>query len=52
MTYSNYGRIRVAQWGVGETQNSNGVELNQAESFALPVITEINGIGSLNTEPD
>lgn len=51
VTYSNYGRIRVSQWGVGETQNSNGVEFTKAESFSLPVITEINGIGSLNTEP-
>ena len=52
VTYSNYGRIRVAQWGVGETQNSNGVEFVKAETFALPVITEINGIASLNAEPD
>lgn len=52
VTYSNYGRIRVSQWGAGETQNSNGVEFTKAESFSLPVITEINGIYSLNTEPD
>ena len=49
VTYSNYGRIRVSQWGVGETQNSNGVEFTKAESLSLPVITEINGIYSLNT---
>ena len=51
VTYSNYGRIRVSQWGVGETQNSNGVEFVKAESMALPILTEINGIYSLNTEP-
>ena len=51
VAYSNYGRIRVSQWGVGETQNSNGVEFVKAEVLALPVLTEINGIYSLNTEP-
>lgn len=50
VSYSNYGRIRVSKWGVGETQNSNGVEFTKAESLSLPVITEINGIYSLNTE--
>ena len=50
VTYSNYGRIRVSQWGVGETQNSNGTEFSKAESFSLPVITEINGIYTLKTE--
>lgn len=49
VTYSNYGRIRVSQWGVGETQNSNGVEFAKAQSLSLPVITEINGIYSLKT---
>jgi hypothetical protein len=52
VAYSNYGRIRVSQWGVGETQNSNGVEFVKAESLSLPVITEINGVYSLNTEPN
>jgi hypothetical protein len=51
VSYSNYGRIRVSQWGVGETQNSNGVEFTKAEVLALPVITAINGIYSLQVEP-
>lgn len=50
VTYSNYGRIRVSQWGVGETQNSNGVEFAKAECYALPVITEMNGIYTLKTQ--
>lgn len=50
VTYSNYGRIRVSQWGVGETQNSNGTEFTKAESLSIPVITEINGIYTLKTE--
>lgn len=50
VSYSNYGRIRVSQWGVGETQNSNGVEFTKAECFALPVITEMNGIYTLKTQ--
>jgi hypothetical protein len=50
VAYSNYGRIRVSQWGVGEVQNSNGVEFTKAEVLALPVITAINGIYSLRVE--
>lgn len=50
VAYSNYGRIRVSQWGVGETQGSNGVEFTKAEVMALPVITEMNGIYTLKTE--
>lgn len=50
VTYSNYGRIRVSQWGAGETTNSNGVEFTKAEAFALPVITEMNGIYTLKTQ--
>lgn len=50
VTYSNYGRIRVSQWGKGETDNSNGVEFTKAESLSLPIITEINGIYSLSVE--
>lgn len=50
VSYSNYGRIRVSQWGVGETQGSNGVEFTKAETFALPVITEMNGIYTLKTQ--
>ena len=49
VAYSNYGRIRVSQWGVGETQGSNGVEFTKAESLSLPVITEMNGIYTLKT---
>lgn len=50
VAYSNQGRIRVSQWGVGETQGSNGVEFTKAESISLPVITEINGIYTLKTQ--
>ena len=50
MAYSNYNRIRVSQWGVGETQGSNGVEFTKAEVNALPVITEMNGIYTLKTK--
>lgn len=50
VAYSNYGRIRVSQWGVGETQGSNGVEFTKAEALALPVITEMNGIFTLKTK--
>lgn len=49
VAYSNYGRIRISQWGKGETDNSNGVEFTKAQSLSLPVITEINAIYSLNT---
>nr|WP_319268326.1 major capsid protein [uncultured Draconibacterium sp.] len=49
VAYSNYGRIRISQWGKGETDNSNGVEFTKAQSLSLPVITEINGIYSLKT---
>lgn len=50
VAYSNYGRIRVSQWGVGETHGSNGVEFTKAESLSLPVITEMNGIYTLKTQ--
>lgn len=50
VAYSNYGRIRVSQWGVGEVQGSNGVEFTKAECMALPVITEFNGIYTLKTQ--
>lgn len=49
VTYSNYGRIRVSQWKVGEKQNSRGVEFTKAQCYALPVITEMNGIYTLKT---
>lgn len=50
VTYSNAGRIRISQWGKGETDNSNGVEFTKAQSLSLPIITEINGIYSLTVE--
>jgi hypothetical protein len=50
VTYSNYGRIRVSQWGVGEVQASNGVEFTKAETLALPAFTAINAIFSLKVE--
>lgn len=50
VAYSNNGRVRVSQWGVGETQGSNGVEFTKAELIGLPVITEINGIYTLKTQ--
>lgn len=50
ITYSNYGRIRISQWGVGEKQNSNQTEFIKAETIALPVFNAINAIYSLKTE--
>jgi len=49
VAYSNYGRVRISQWGKGETDGSNGVEFTKAQSLSLPVITAINGIYSLKT---
>lgn len=50
VAYSNYGRIRVSQWGVGETKGANYGEFTKAETLALPVITEINDIYTLKTQ--
>lgn len=50
VAYSNYGRIRVSQWGKGETDGSNNVEFTKAECLALPVITEMNGIYTLKAK--
>lgn len=50
VAYSNYGRIRVSQWGVGETQGKNGVEYTKAESLSVPLITEMNGIYTLRAK--
>lgn len=50
VTYSNYGRIRVSQWGAGETTNSNGVEFTKAQSISIPLITETNGMYSLTVD--
>ncbi len=51
VAYSNYNRVRVSQWRVGESLNSNIAEFTKAQVYALPVFTEINGIYSLNTNP-
>lgn len=50
VAYSNYGRIRVSQWGVGEKENSRQTEFTKAQSLSLPVVTEFNGIYTLKTE--
>lgn len=50
VSYSNYGRIRVSQWGIGEKEGSDSVEFTKAQSWSLPVFTEMNGIYSLKTE--
>ena len=50
VSYSNYGRIRISEWGVGETQGMNGAEYTKAESLSLPVITAIEGIFTLKTD--
>lgn len=50
VAYSNYGRIRVSQWHVGETKGANQGEFTKAESLALPVITEMEGIYTLKTD--
>ena len=50
VAYSNYGRIRVSQWHVGETKGANQGEFTKAESLALPVITEFENIYTLKTD--
>lgn len=50
VAYSNYGRIRVSQWHVGETKGANKGEFTKAESLALPVITEMENIYTLKTD--
>lgn len=50
VAYSNYGRIRVSQWHVGETKGANKGEFTKAESLSLPVITEMENIYTLKTE--
>ncbi len=49
VAYSNYGRIRVSQWHVGETKGANKGEFTKAESLSLPVITEMGSIYTLKT---
>lgn len=50
VAYSNYGRIRVSQWHVGETKGANKGEFTKAESLSLPVITEMDNIYTLKTD--
>ena len=50
VAYSNYGRIRVSQWHVGETKGANTGEFTKAESLSLPVITEMENIYTLKTD--
>lgn len=50
VVYSNYGRIRVSQWYVGETKGANHGEFTKAESLSLPVITEMQNIYTLQTQ--
>lgn len=50
VSYSNYGRIRVSKWHVGETKGANKGEFTKAESLSLPVITEMDNIYTLKTD--
>lgn len=50
LSVSKYGRIIVKKWCKGESDGSNHVEHTKAESYSLPVITEIQGIYTLKTE--
>ncbi len=50
VSYSNYGRIRVSKWHVGETKGANKGEFTKAESLSLPVITEMDNIHTLKTD--
>lgn len=52
VAYSNYGRIRVSQWHVGETKGASKGEFTKAESLSLPVITEMENIYTLKTNYD
>lgn len=52
VAYSNYDRIRVSQWHVGETKGTEKGEFTKAEALALPVITEMNNIYTLKTDYD
>ena len=50
VAYSNYGRIRVSQWGVGETQGSNGVEFTKGRIALVARNYGMNGIYTLKTQ--
>lgn len=49
VAYSNYDRIRVSQWHVGETKGANKGEFTKAESLSLPVLTEMENTYTLKT---
>lgn len=49
IAYSNSGRIRISQFRVGEKEGASTAEMTNAQVFALPVFTEVNGIYSLTT---
>ena len=50
VAYSNYGRIRISQWNVGETKGANHGEFTKAESLSMPIITEGQDIYTLKTQ--
>ena len=50
VAYSNYGRIRISQWNIGETKGDNHGEFTKAESLSLPIITEGQDIYTLKTQ--
>ena len=50
VAYSNYGRIRISQWNVGETKGANHGEFTKAESLSMPIITEGQDIYTLRTQ--
>lgn len=50
VAYSNYGRIRISQWNVGETKGDNHGEFTKAQSLSLPIITEGIDIYTLKTQ--
>ncbi len=51
VTYSMYGRIRISEYFIGKTKGTRHGEYTEAESLSLPVISEINNIYTLKTNP-
>ena len=51
VTYSMYGRIRISEYFIGKTKGTRHGEYTEAESLCLPVISEINNIYTLKTNP-
>ena len=51
VVYSMYGRIRVQEYFIGKTKGTRHGEYTEAESLSLPVISEINNIYTLQTNP-